>query len=146
MIILRFYLIYSFAAFKKIYTRLYFSIHDLFNELTCIKSLNNFPVFFFFLINFQKKILVFKTILNKHEMHKMSYDIHLSRKLHLRLIESWQYDGRFICNAYCTTYQKDLNQEFKWTSSPFKAFHAVLNTYFQSLNSFSEMCQGTLIG
>lgn len=85
-------------------------------------------------------------ILNKHEMHKMSYDIHFSRKLHLRLIESWRYDGRFICNAYCTTSQKDSNQKFKLTSSPFKAFFAAFNTYFQSLKSFSEMYQGTLIG
>lgn len=112
--ILKFYLIHSFAAFLKINTCFYFSIHDSFNELTCIKSLTIFLYyFFFFLINFQEKILVFKMILNKHEMHKMSYDIQLSRKLHLRLIESWLYDGRFICNAYCTTSQKGFKSKIQ---------------------------------
>lgn len=111
--ILKFYLIHSFAAFLKIYTCLYFSIHDSFNELTCIKSLTIFLYYFFFLNNFQKKILVFKMILNKHEMHKMSYDIQLSRKLHLRLIESGLYDGRFICNAYCTTSQKGFKSKIQ---------------------------------
>lgn len=46
-------------------------------------------------------------------MHKMSYDIQLSRKLHLRLIESWLYDGRFICNAYCTTSQKGFKSKIQ---------------------------------
>lgn len=52
-------------------------------------------------------------ILNKHEMHKMSYEIQLSRKLHLRLIESWLNDGRFICNAYCTTSKKGFKSKIQ---------------------------------